>query len=364
MLISAKFNGFEEFNMLSKDETKQFKRLIRLKNYKLRLSNFGVLLGGHGSGKSKFLKRFIKLKSVLENDTRGYSFCNLETSQITCYLNGIMYSFYIELNNFGIKKEVLKKITTSGREIVLFERNIFLNGSQIEVQSPDLLRFKNTFLDLCKKAGSFRSIFPLIAGLDTEYVPIKHIKDIYNWLTNRFEVITHKDLDYPFENYLEYFVIREPRVSKNDIILNTFYTAINFSQLEKTLIIDDFGESLEFLAVKYLFEYFLNNVNLMKTQIILSTHHTDLLNCNFIRNDEFWFVEKNKNSDKTKLTNLATFSKADIKLIKKLKASIISDNLSTRQSEFLSKFTSLYDKDFLNNYKLIQKHIEKNREIS
>ena len=41
-------------------------------------------------------------------------------------------------------------------------------------------------------------------------------------------------------------------------------------------------------------ELFLDNQSKRESQLIVTTHETNLLNLNLLRRDEIWFVEKNK----------------------------------------------------------------------
>ncbi|RKZ35391.1 MAG: hypothetical protein DRQ49_19480 [Gammaproteobacteria bacterium] len=66
-----------------------------------------------------------------------------------------------------------------------------------------------------------------------------------------------------------------------------------FSQ-DDTIIIDEFDRSLHPKLTKRFFELFYK-LNDSKTQLIVTTHDSTLLNLDLIRRDEFWFVEKEGN---------------------------------------------------------------------
>jgi AAA15 family ATPase/GTPase len=63
-----------------------------------------------------------------------------------------------------------------------------------------------------------------------------------------------------------------------------------------TIIIDEFDRSLHPKLTKRFFELFykLNNIE-SKTQLIVTTHESTLLDQELVRRDEIWFVEKDKN---------------------------------------------------------------------
>ncbi|MDQ6961642.1 MAG: AAA family ATPase [Mariprofundaceae bacterium] len=65
-----------------------------------------------------------------------------------------------------------------------------------------------------------------------------------------------------------------------------------FSQ-DHTIIIDEFDRSLHPKLTKNFFELFYK-LNVSKTQLIITTHESTLLDLDLVRRDEIWFVEKNK----------------------------------------------------------------------
>jgi AAA15 family ATPase/GTPase len=63
---------------------------------------------------------------------------------------------------------------------------------------------------------------------------------------------------------------------------------------ERVVVIDELDRSLHpHLSYKVL-ELFLNNGREKKSQLIVTTHESSLLNLDLLRRDEIWFVEKNK----------------------------------------------------------------------
>lgn len=68
-----------------------------------------------------------------------------------------------------------------------------------------------------------------------------------------------------------------------------------FSQ-EKTYIIDELDRSLHPDITTSIFKAFLEKTSTIHSQLIVTTHETNLLNQDLIRKDEIWFVQKDKNN--------------------------------------------------------------------
>jgi AAA15 family ATPase/GTPase len=63
---------------------------------------------------------------------------------------------------------------------------------------------------------------------------------------------------------------------------------------DRTYIIDEIDRSLHPDITTSIFKAFLNNTPDIKSQLIVTTHETNLLNQDILRKDELWFVQKNK----------------------------------------------------------------------
>lgn len=66
---------------------------------------------------------------------------------------------------------------------------------------------------------------------------------------------------------------------------------------DKTYIIDEIDRSLHPDITTSIFKAFLNNTAQIKSQLIVTTHETNLLDQNIVRKDELWFVQKNSNGE-------------------------------------------------------------------
>jgi AAA15 family ATPase/GTPase len=75
----------------------------------------------------------------------------------------------------------------------------------------------------------------------------------------------------------------------------------------RTLFIDELDIKLHPLAVKYLMDLFNNpDTNPKKAQLIFTTHNTYLLDKRFLRRDQIWFAQKNRQGS-SELYSLAEF---------------------------------------------------------
>jgi len=81
-----------------------------------------------------------------------------------------------------------------------------------------------------------------------------------------------------------------------------------------TILIDEFDRSLHPKLTKVFFELFYDTSN--KTQIITTTHESNLLDLELVRRDEIWFIEKDKNGA-SKLFSLNQFKERYDKKITK-----------------------------------------------
>ena len=77
----------------------------------------------------------------------------------------------------------------------------------------------------------------------------------------------------------------------------------------KIIIIDELEKSLHPTLVEYLIKIFNNNkINKAGSQLIFTTHATNLLNLKILRRDQIWFVEKNPENCVSDLYPLDSFS--------------------------------------------------------
>ncbi|MBE6580163.1 MAG: ATP-binding protein [Ruminococcaceae bacterium] len=65
------------------------------------------------------------------------------------------------------------------------------------------------------------------------------------------------------------------------------------------VLIDELDRSLHTKAAQEFINYFYNLSNDVATQLIVTTHDSNLMDLDFIRQDEIWFVERQKNGNST-----------------------------------------------------------------
>ena len=68
---------------------------------------------------------------------------------------------------------------------------------------------------------------------------------------------------------------------------------------DKTYIIDEIDRSLHPDITTSVFKAFLSHTSQIKSQLIVTTHETNLLNQELVRKDELWFVQKNSHGEST-----------------------------------------------------------------
>jgi uncharacterized protein len=91
------------------------------------------------------------------------------------------------------------------------------------------------------------------------------------------------------------------------------------SNLEKnnTIIIDELDRSLHPELTKKIVEIFLHNSKGIDNQLIVSTHESSMLDLNFLRRDEIWFIEKDTKTGASSLFSLEQFKPRKDKEIRK-----------------------------------------------
>ncbi|MBV4225348.1 ATP-binding protein [Parabacteroides distasonis] len=73
-------------------------------------------------------------------------------------------------------------------------------------------------------------------------------------------------------------------------------------------LIDEIDRSMHPMLTRKFFDYYYNNLSSDKnTQLVCTTHESNLLDLNLVRADEVWFVEKEKQSGASHLSSLAEY---------------------------------------------------------
>ncbi|NBC24973.1 MAG: AAA family ATPase [Bacteroidetes bacterium] len=69
---------------------------------------------------------------------------------------------------------------------------------------------------------------------------------------------------------------------------------VDISKNDSVYMIDEIDRSMHPILTTGIIEYFLNQLTKVQSQLIVTTHESNLLNLELFRKDEIWFVEKNK----------------------------------------------------------------------
>ena len=86
----------------------------------------------------------------------------------------------------------------------------------------------------------------------------------------------------------------------------------------KTITIDEIDNGLHPILVRQLIEMFNNpETNTNGAQLIFNTHDIDLLDLNFLRRDQIYFVEKDNRTGESDLYALSDFSPRKTEKIRK-----------------------------------------------
>lgn len=82
-------------------------------------------------------------------------------------------------------------------------------------------------------------------------------------------------------------------------IMDLIPILVGLSKTQKTYFIDEIDRSLHPELTKKILETFFTNTKNSDSQLIVTTHESSLLDLSFLRRDEIWFVEKDKEGAST-----------------------------------------------------------------
>ena len=92
-------------------------------------------------------------------------------------------------------------------------------------------------------------------------------------------------------------------------VYEIFYKVAPFDKNTKIIIVDELEKSLHPTLVEFIIKLFNNkNINKANSQLIFTTHATNLLNLELLRRDQIWFTEKNPDTGISDLYPLDSFS--------------------------------------------------------
>jgi len=91
---------------------------------------------------------------------------------------------------------------------------------------------------------------------------------------------------------------------------------VDLVKKDSVYLIDEIDRSMHPILTKGIIEYFMSHLGNNNSQLIVTTHESNLLNLEIFRKDEIWFVEKNKFGS-SKFYSLLEFTPRDDNDIKK-----------------------------------------------
>lgn len=352
MLIELKFRNFLSFknetrflmtNVKSFKEHTESNIIYTDKEFDLLKS--AAIYGINGGGKSNFMYAINRMGRVVFNSYRNsllkdeekteqnYQFIlNSQTEkantmyEVSILIDNEIYRYGFEINGFEIKKEWLFR--KKDREVLLFERengiiNInsesFSEGSEYKLKTNSNVLFISLLAQnnekISKRIRDWFSNVNVISGLHEQNYDkytaklLKTDTNFKKWASYAMkyleisnieageddnEIITyHNKYDendllidaIPFKSEVE-----SEGTKKLIHILGPIYNTIRNG---KVLFIDEFDSKLHpNLSIKLL--DFFNKLNINNAQIIISGHDTNLLDKDFFRRDQIWFVDKDQ----------------------------------------------------------------------
>lgn len=190
------------------------------------------------------------------------------------------------------------------KDIVIFsgENKNWTENTVKKLQSD--IRLKNEFIKIMREIGS--DICDISSKYETHILKEEYIKDLPD-IINKL-LISERPMKYvEMDIQLIYNDLTLSIGEESSGIQNLFSficPLLDVLENNKILICDEIERSLHPSIVSYFVDKFQLN-NKTKSQIIFTTHDTDLLNLNQIRRDQIWFTQINPNGRQTDLYSLS-----------------------------------------------------------
>lgn len=320
-----------------------------------------VIYGANGAGKSNMIKaanllRDIVLKGRVPSDIRYIR--NKFSDEGTPVSQSVEFSYKNKIYNYGVtyvsklcleewlyetgvekdemvfertySKEARKPVVKMGRKYVdgdekkallvsLLEDNILKNDELLIkhediIKEPRINRVREWFKD------NLKIFFPETKSasiFDTQYENLK-FKNFSEKLLRSFDVgiqdiELHEDDKYIIRRITTRHVVNNNAVSfelkeESDGTQRLFDFApvlYDLMQSDKTIIVDEIDRSIHANLLKMFVEKVMGLPIL--GQIIFSSHESCLLDCSIFRNDEIWFVEKDRKNQSSRFYTLNDF---------------------------------------------------------
>lgn len=321
---------------------------------KFNINKFGVLFGPNGSGKSNLIKALSTLKDIVLNknvdEEYQYSFNknDLNNKDLDSIFNIIfsledkIYEYKLTLNFFNLKliKEELNEIKDD-------IYNIYSVNNEIKLDNYEAYKFFKEHLIIYSarynviKTNLFnkKEINKLLTYLNlfqTKIIDINLVnsskKEVKNYLPPYFyktldKMINrlNKDETLSINIGFNFFLIHNKKVKKitnkhaklnyfieyqeeSDGISRLFSLCLMLFNIKKdnVILIDEIDKSLHQKLSILVTKYFINEVSKLNSQLIFSSHNTLLLDKEYFKEDEIYFLEKSK-LENSKLYSLIDF---------------------------------------------------------
>ncbi len=187
------------------------------------------------------------------------------------------------------------------KDIVMFpgEPNDWLEYSANKLQSDS--QVKKEFIKIMQEIGS--DICDITSKLETRIPKEEEVKDLPDILKKLVisQPMNYVDIQLVYNNLILNFNEESAGVQK---LFSFICPLLDILENNKVFICDEIERSLHPSVVSYFVDKFQLN-NKTKSQIIFTTHDTDLLNLNQIRRDQIWFTELNPKGRQTDLYSLS-----------------------------------------------------------
>ena len=178
------------------------------------------------------------------------------------------------------------------------EPNDWLEYSANKLQSDS--QVKKEFIKIMQEIGS--DICDITSKLETRIPKEEEVKDLPDILKKLVisQPMNYVDIQLVYNNLILNLNEESAGVQK---LFSFICPLLDILENDKVFICDEIERSLHPSVVSYFVDKFQLN-NKTKSQIIFTTHDTDLLDLNQIRRDQIWFTELNPKGRQTDLYSL------------------------------------------------------------
>lgn len=185
--------------------------------------------------------------------------------------------------------------------------DFFMNKVQFSINLSAPGKGQTEFaLELIRRNPKLKSVFlDLLKNADFSIIDIKFRAIVDENGQSKFLVKTvHKGLNKQGNTVnVEYDLFKEESVGTQQFISWLGYWILASTE-NKTLFIDEFGNSMHPMLTEFLLGLFQRN----KGQLIFSTHDVKLMNSKFIKPEQIWIIKKNE------LANSSIYSLSDFNI--------------------------------------------------